>query len=221
MINFFLNYSGTELLIISIAFIIAIVFALTIHEFSHSYIACTQGDYTSVGYGRLTLNPLKHIDPIGFLCLLLFGFGWAKPVPINSKKFRNYRQGLFLTSIAGVVANLIFCFLFVGLLVIFFSNPETLENSNYFVQFIYYLLFYSAYINLGLAVFNLLPIPPLDGFNMLCSFTKGTNRVVNSLARYGYVILFALLIFDVIDILFAFVYSFVLPAFMSFWYCII
>ena len=160
MINFFTTYSGVELLIISIAYIIAIVFALSIHEYSHSLVALTQGDYTSRNFGRLSLNPFKHIDPIGFLCLLLFGFGWAKPVPVNSLNFKNYRKGMFLTSIAGICANFICCFIFMGILTVAFpfTTLETMLSTNYLLQFLYMVIYFSATINLGLAIFNLLPI---------------------------------------------------------------
>lgn len=219
MLNFFGVYSGIELLIVILAFLIAIIFALTVHEFSHSLVATTQGDYTSRNFGRLTLNPFKHIDPVGFLCLLLFGFGWAKPVPINSYKFKNFKKGLFLTSISGVCTNFIFSFLFVGLMVLCFNNMTVAQimSEGYFVMFIYYLLLYSATINLGLSIFNLLPIPPLDGFNAVLSFTKGTNKVTQILGQYGFIILLCLVVFNVINLLFGVVYSFVIPAFENFW----
>ena len=222
MIDLFLTYSGVELLVISIAYLLAIVFALTIHEYSHSLVALTQGDYTSRNFGRLTLNPLKHIDPIGFLCLLLFGFGWAKPVPINSTNFKNYRKGVFLTSIAGICANFIASFVFMGILTVAFplTSLETILTSNYLLQFLYLLLYFCATINLGLAIFNILPISPLDGFNTLQSFTKGTNKFVEFMKRYSFIILLVLLITNVIDIVFAWLYGFILPAFSSFWYFI-
>ncbi len=223
MINFITNYSGVQLLVVSIAYLIAIVFAITIHEYSHSLIALTQGDYTSKYYGRLTLNPLKHIDPIGFICLILFGFGWAKPVPINSVKFKNYKKGLFLTSLAGICANLIFSFLFMGILVLAFPTTSLVtifSSSSYLLQFLYLLLYFSASINLGLAIFNLIPIPPLDGFNCILSFTKGTNKFINFIKQYGFIILLLLLITNVIDILFAYLYGLILPAFANFWYFI-
>lgn len=216
MLNFFRVYSGIDLLIVSLAFLIAILFALTIHEYSHSLIATTQGDYTSRNFGRLTLNPFKHIDPVGFLCLVLFGFGWAKPVPINSYKFKNYKKGIFLTSISGICTNFTASFVFVGILVLSFGSFAP-SSSSYLIQFCYYLLYFSATINLGLAIFNLIPIPPLDGFNAVCSFTKGTNKFMQWLKTYGYFILLLLLIFNVIDMLFAILYNFILPAFANFW----
>ncbi len=219
MLNFFRVYSGIDLIIVCMAFLIAILFALTIHEYSHSLIATVQGDYTSRNFGRLTLNPFKHIDPVGFLCLILFGFGWAKPVPINSYKFKNYKKGLFLTSISGICTNFVASFVFVGILVLSFGNIglEQIASLNYLVQFCFYLLYFSASINLGLALFNVIPIPPLDGFNAVCSFTKGTSKFTQFLRTYGYFVLLLLLIFNVIDMLFTILYNFILPAFASFW----
>ncbi len=219
MINFFGMYEGVELIIVIVAFLIAILFGLTIHEYSHSLVAFYQGDVTSKYFGRLSLNPLKHIDPIGFFCLVFFGFGWAKPVPVNTVKFKNYKKGIFLTSIAGVCANIISSFVFIGILTLIFSNPETILNlsTNYVLQFIYYILVYSASINLGLAIFNILPIPPLDGFNMIASLSKTNNKFLQFLMRYGFLILVFLLLFNVIDVLFEAIYGFVLPAFTNFW----
>ncbi|MBE5746448.1 MAG: site-2 protease family protein [Clostridiales bacterium] len=215
MLDFIGVFQGVEFFIVSAAFILVILFSLTIHEFAHSYIAYTQGDVTSKYFGRMSLNPAKHIDPMGFICLLLFGFGWAKPVPINSVKFKNYRKGLFLTSIAGVCANIIATFVFSGLFILY-TNLNTAIVS-YFETFVYYLLYFGVSINLGLAIFNLLPIPPLDGFNVIASFTKGTNKFVEFLRKYSFVILLAFLILGWIDIIFDIVFSFVLPAFYDFW----
>lgn len=222
MINFFMNYSGMELLVISVAFIIAIIFALTIHEFSHSLVATLQGDYTSRNFGRLTLNPLKHIDPIGFLCLILFGFGWAKPVPINSYKFKNFKKGLFLTSISGICTNFVACFLFVGILVLSFGLTPLSQilSSSYLIRFCYYLLYFSASINLGLAIFNLIPIPPLDGYNAVSSFTKGNNKFTEFIRKYGFLILLVILMTGLMDIIFDALYAFILPAFENFWFFI-
>lgn len=216
MLNFIGESSGMDLLIICLAFFIVILFALTIHEWGHSFVAFTQGDTTSKYFGRLSLNPFKHIDPIGFLCLLLFGFGWAKPVPVNTVKFKNYRKGVFLTSIAGVTLNFIVSFVCMGLLVLFFSNFNFI-TANYLLQLIYYILYFGAQINLGLAIFNMLPIPPLDGFNVILSFTKSTNRFIEFLQKYGFILLLVLLLTNIIDIIFLTVYNFVLPAFGNFW----
>lgn len=217
MIDFIQTYSGIELLIVSVAYIVAILIALTCHEFSHAYVSYKQGDLTAKSQGRLNLNPLNHIDPIGFLCLLLLGFGWAKPVQVNDLKFKNYRRGIFLTSISGIVTNFLLSFLFTGIYVALapwlFSSVEMTNIQsfvNYFIQF-------SISINLVLAFFNALPIPPLDGFNAITAFTRYDNKVVNFLRRYSYIILLILIISTLIDLLFGYAIGFIYPAFLRFW----
>ncbi|MER3602558.1 MAG: hypothetical protein C4298_01010 [Thermus sp.] len=153
----------------------ALVFSLVLHELGHAYAAYAFGDDTAKRQGRLTLNPLAHLDPIGTLLLLLVGFGWAKPVPIYPPHFRNYRLGLFVVSIAGIVVNLglaVFLALLVKLLYVL--DPEGvvqtfrgLGGSTYGLLALGFYL--TASINLVLAAFNLLPIPPLDGSKILQS----------------------------------------------------
>ena len=111
MLNFLDIVEGYEFIYAGIAMLLVLIISLSLHEFGHAYVAYKQGDITPKYQGRVTLNPLAHIDPIGFLCCALFGFGWAKPVEINPLKFRNYKSGIFKVSIAGVTANLILSFL--------------------------------------------------------------------------------------------------------------
>ena len=156
-----------------------ILLALSLHETAHGYVAYKLGDPTARNLGRLTLNPVKHLDPIGFLCMLLAGFGWANPVPINSRNFKNPRRDIALTSIAGPVSNLILAFIFV---VIFrFSYEPIMMNmfnaqltGNTFLadvlQYTYIFIYLAIQMNITLAVFNLLPIPPLDGSKILYTF---------------------------------------------------
>lgn len=218
MLEFFSYYQGIELFVICTSFLIAVIFALSIHEFAHSFVANIQGDPTSKMVGRMTLNPLKHIDPIGFLCLMLFGFGWAKPVPINSLRFKDYRKGIFLTSIAGICANIFFSFISCGLLVVIFrfNGVTMLTYGSQLMNMLFYILYFSITINLGLALFNILPIPPLDGFNCLSSLCKG-NSFLDFMKKYGYFILLIVILFGFLNILFTNVYSFVIPAFTNFW----
>ena len=142
--------------------------------------------------GRVTLNPLAHIDPIGFVCCALFGFGWAKPVEINPIKFRNYKKGLFLTSIAGVTINIILAFLGCG---IYYICLRFLPLTNGFNLFLLYFGMFMYTINLSLFVFNLLPVYPLDGFNCIAALTKYDNKFVNFMRKYGTLILIIVLIF--------------------------
>ena len=149
----------------------AVLITLTVHEYCHGYAAYKLGDPTARNAGRLTLNPIRHIDPFGALCMIFFHFGWAKPVPVNSRYLRNPRRDLAIISFAGPLSNFILsffaAFIYLSLYAIFrnvsFSNEITLsivENTILFFQ-----LFHL--INLGIALFNLIPIPPLDGSRIL------------------------------------------------------
>jgi len=134
-----------------------LLFAITIHEYAHGRTALYLGDPTAKNMGRLTLNPLPHIDPIGAICLLIFHFGWAKPVPVNSVYFKNIRRDTIIVSLAGPFANVMAAF-FVGILI---------RHSSYLVTHYPILLSCFLIINLGLGLFNLLPFPPLDGSHIL------------------------------------------------------
>ena len=147
-----------------------VFFSLSIHEFAHGYAAYKMGDDTAYYSGRLTLNPLAHVDIIGAICLLLTGYGWAKPVPINPLRFKKYRAGIALTALAGPVSNIIVAFIamIVYKCLAYFGN---FDYDNQMVWYIFTMISYFISINLGLAVFNLLPIPPLDGSKVLSYFT--------------------------------------------------
>ena len=141
---------------------------LTIHEFSHGYVAYLLGDDTAKRAGRLTLNPISHIDPLGLIMLFIARFGWAKPVPINPYNFRDYKRDTALTAAAGPAAN----FVMAILLSIIFNlikkaNPELMYTGGNILTSI---LLYSIMINLALGLFNLLPIPPMDGSKILGGF---------------------------------------------------
>ncbi len=151
-----------------------ILIALTVHEVAHGWMAYKLGDPTAKAMGRLTLNPLKHIDPIGALCMLFFHFGWAKPVPINSRYFKKPKRDVALTALAGPVSNILMAFcgiLLYSILRAIFLRVGALSSFGATVQqLILYLLFYFYYLNLGLAVFNFLPVPPLDGSRIFLVF---------------------------------------------------
>ncbi len=144
---------------------------LTIHEFSHGMVAYLLGDDTAKRMGRLTLNPISHIDPFGLIMLFLVHIGWAKPVPINPYNFRDQKRDMALSAAAGPASNFVVAILFS----IFFrlvsgGNPHLLMYGNPTMQIILYILFYTILINLALGIFNLIPIPPMDGSKILGGF---------------------------------------------------
>lgn len=156
--------------------ICAILMAITFHEYAHGKVATLLGDSTPADQGRLTLNPFAHLDLIGTLLLVVAGFGWAKPVPVNPFNFRGDRQrGMMLVGIAGPATNLVLAYL-AGL-----GFNLTVGSFFYLSRFFYYLLLF----NVVLAVFNLLPIPPLDGSRVLAWFFPRSTYFLSQLEVYG------------------------------------
>jgi Zn-dependent protease len=170
---------------------IPLLYSIIIHELAHGWVASLMGDPTARYMGRLTLNPLKHLDPIGTAMLFIFGFGWAKPVPVNLGLVRNARLGLIWISAAGIIANLLFAFLAILLLRLLSPSPS---------ESIWRLLYSLAQINIMLASFNLIPIPPLDGSKILMGFLP--ERIGCLLARlepYGFFVIIGLLYLGALD----------------------
>jgi len=150
-----------------------ILFALTVHEVSHGLVANALGDPTAKNLGRLTLNPIKHLDPIGFLCMIFLRFGWAKPVPINTRNFKNPRRDMALTGLAGPMSNFLLGIVFTLLLKVFVSiyyNIEITASNEALIKMIYTFLYYSVFLNIALSIFNLLPFPPFDGSRIFYVF---------------------------------------------------
>lgn len=178
-----------DLLIKFLARIFVIFCVLPIHEYAHALVATKLGDQTARLSGRLTLNPLAHIDPIGAIMILLAGFGYAKPVPVNIRNFKDRKVGMALTAIAGPISNLIMGFLSLVLLrLLMFVMPESTVK-----EVIYLFLIFSAGININLAVFNLLPIPPLDGSRLATLFLP--DRIYYKIMQYErYIILVVLVL---------------------------
>lgn len=157
--------------------LVVLVISLTVHEFSHAYVAFKMGDPTAERNGRLTLNPLAHLDPLGTLMILIVHFGWAKPVPINPNNFRNYKKGIILTSIAGPLSNFVMAIL--GAFLYRFVPPN---NAGLYIFAQTFVI-----INVFLGLFNLLPFPPLDGSRLITVFIPAKyDHISNFLERYGF-----------------------------------
>jgi len=170
MFGLFSGGLTTELILQYGVRVVIIFLILPVHEYAHAWMAHKMGDDTAYYQGRLTLNPIAHVDIIGAICLLLTGYGWAKPVPINPLRFKKYRAGIALTALAGPVSNIIVAFIamIVYKCLAYFGN---FDYDNQMVWYIFTMISYFISINLGLAVFHLLPLPPLDGSKVLSYFT--------------------------------------------------
>ena len=174
-----------------ILLIIPLLYSIIIHELAHGWVAHKMGDSTAKWLGRLSLNPAKHLDPIGTLMLFIFGFGWAKPVPVNFNNLNDPRKGLILVSAAGIVANTLLAFF--ALLFLRLFNPAPFGAISTF-------LIYLAQINIMLAAFNLIPIPPLDGSKILMGFSSSKFQyTLMQLEPYGFFIIIGLLWLNVLD----------------------
>ncbi len=170
--------------------LIAVVVALSFHEWGHAYAANKLGDPTARMMGRMTINPFKHLDPIGFICMVLVGFGWAKPVPINPNNFKKPRRDEIIVSLAGVGTNFLMAaavmcvYMAVGTFTSFYSPGIAAFISDFY------------FINLGLLVFNLIPVPPLDGYQFAKNLLirKVSPNFFWNVERYGSLILMVLLL---------------------------
>ena len=173
-----------------------IIIALSFHEFAHAWVSFKLGDPTPARQGRLTINPLAHIDWIGFVTLIFFGFGWGKPVMIDPYYYKNRRRDEILVGLAGVTMNLI--------LAVIFSFPTKLlyslyiKTGFYLAQMAYFIFYYTVMINLCLMIFNLIPCPPLDGWGIVTQIFKLDKKPwYYTVYRYGPIILIGLILFNV------------------------
>ncbi len=170
---------------------VPLMYAIIFHELAHGWVAYQMGDPTAKSQGRLSLSPLRHLDPMGTLMLFIVGFGWARPVPVNFGYIRNYRKGMVLVSSAGIIANIIMAFLALFIYSML-SMPHTSKLSLLLVSF--------ARINIILAAFNLIPIPPLDGSKILMGFAPANIQAfLMRFERFGFLIVIGLLFLGALD----------------------
>ncbi len=174
-----------------------IVVALTFHELAHAFISYKLGDPTAKEEGRLTFNPLKHIDPVGFVLLLLFGFGWAKPVPVRLRWYKHPKLDFALTALAGPASNLLLALF--GALVMPFFALLYYNAGNVFTNYLLQFFDGFVYLNVALAVFNLIPIPPLDGSRIIMAFLP--DRIYVAVLKYERYISIGLMVLIVTGLL--------------------
>ncbi|KGF14373.1 peptidase [Peptostreptococcus sp. MV1] len=179
--------------------ILGILFAISIHEFGHAFVAHLNGDDTARRAGRMNINPMSHIDPFGMLMMFLVHFGWAKPVPVNPYNYRNEKIGNISVSLAGIVFNLISAFIFV--MIYKFSNEWAILG---FIDQETMLMITRSLVmyNVGFAAFNILPIPPLDGWSLISTFLpRETVYKVYEYSRYTFLLFIILMMTNILNVI--------------------
>ena len=185
------NLSPQEAVMYFLISIFVFFISLTLHEFAHGYAAYKMGDLTPKVSGRLTLNPVKHLDMTGFVCFLLMGVGWAKPVPVNPLNFKKYKKGMRIVSLAGILTNFLLGLFAAGIYAIMLA---TVQVETAVITCVYVILEYFMVVNSCLTLFNILPIMPLDGYNFIATFLKPDNKFVRFSEKNGFKVLLVIMI---------------------------
>lgn len=184
-----------EIIIFLLSAVFVVFVTMPIHEFAHAFAANALGDKTPKYQGRLTLNPLAHIDPIGAVLIALVGFGWAKPVQINLNNFKKPKLGMAITAVAGPIANLLcaLVLMLIGNTVLTVASlaDQISFSGAQFVAYLYMFIYNAAFINISLAVFNLIPVPPLDGSKILNAVLP--YRIYYKILQYERYVMFAVI----------------------------
>jgi Zn-dependent protease len=181
-----------------------LIIAMTIHEYAHARVANSMGDFTPRMTGRLTLNPIAHIDPIGLLMLFFVQFGWAKPVMINPRNFKNWKKGEILVSLAGPAANLLMAFTAMVLMAV-------LANIGIHERWLRVVLYLVVLYNINFAIFNMIPIPPLDGSKILMAYLPGELAYkLQGLERYSFIVFIIMIATPILSIILVPIQHFIL-----------
>ena len=188
--------SGRHGLLNVLAFVVALLSALVLHELAHGLVALWNGDPTAKYNGRLSLNPIRHFDWIGLLLMFIVGFGWAKPVPVNPNNFKDRKVGAITVSIAGILTNLLLAFLATMVFMLLVKITPKNQSAAYALYFFEVLADLILQLNVSFALFNILPLFPLDGYRLLSCFVNDNNGAMVFLRKYSLYILFGLILLD-------------------------
>ena len=177
----------------------AILIAISMHEFAHGYVSYRLGDPTPKHMGRLSVNPLAHLDPVGTICLLIFHFGWAKPVGVNPYYYKDRKKGMVMVALAGPIMNFFIAFISIFAMGVILKVTEGYAGT--FIRYTFNFLNYLFIINIGLGAFNLIPVPPLDGSKVLGAVLPSDKYFkYMQYERYGTLILMGLLYLGILDV---------------------
>ena len=214
----FLNGLGSgfwDVVLAIVALLSALFIAIPFHEFAHAFVAKMEGDYTAVAYKRCTPAALVHFDLVGFITMLFFGFGWAKPVPVDPRNYKHGRRSEFFVSVAGIVMNLLLGIVSLFIYMLIFKINQNFFDSSYYGYLLRYFLVYSFSLNFGLAIFNLLPIYPFDGYNIIKSMSRYDNAYLRFARKYSTILLVVIIISGIYSLCYTYIINYLLDFFIN------